>query len=209
VSTALADDTRYQTVYAERPTSAAAPTAGLHLTPELLARVEEAGATVARVELSIGVDTFRPVQVDHLDDHPMHSEPYRVSPATWEMVEGAERVIAIGTTVVRTLESVALTGQLSGRTDLFIRPPYPFRIVDALLTNFHLPRTTLLALIAAFVGPRWRDLYAEALREGYRFLSFGDAMFLARDAGFVARDAGFVARDAGFLARVATSEHAS
>jgi S-adenosylmethionine:tRNA ribosyltransferase-isomerase len=180
ISTPLADPARYQTVYADRAGSSAAPTAGLHLTPALLDAVRARGAQVEFVELVIGLDTFRPIQVDDLDDHPMHTERYRVPESTWAAAGEARRVVAVGTTVVRALESAAATGSLEGRTDLFLRRGSPFSVVDVLMTNFHLPRTTLLALIDAFVGPRWRDLYAEALAEGYRFLSFGDAMVLRR-----------------------------
>lgn len=180
ITAPLDEPDRYQTVYADRPSSVAAPTAGLHLTAEVLERCRGAGAAVHAVELSVGVGTFRPLETDRLDDHAMHSERYRVRAETWEACQGARRVVAVGTTVVRTLESVAVTGELEGRTDLFIRPPYPFQVVDALLTNFHLPRSTLLVMIEALIGPRWRDLYEAALAEGYRFLSFGDAMFLER-----------------------------
>jgi S-adenosylmethionine:tRNA ribosyltransferase-isomerase len=178
IHTALADADRYQTVFAEHPGSTAAPTAGLHLTPAVLDAAVAAGARVATVDLAIGLDTFRPIQTDEVEDHPMHAERYRVPGASWDAVQAAERVVAVGTTVVRTLESVAATGELEGRTDLFLRGNAQFAVVDALLTNFHLPRTTLLALIDAFIGPRWRELYAAALATGYRFLSFGDAMFL-------------------------------
>jgi S-adenosylmethionine:tRNA ribosyltransferase-isomerase len=176
----LDEPERYQTVYAARPGSAAAPTAGLHLTPEVLARIEAAGARIARVELVVGLDTFRPIAVDDVALHRMHTERYRVPPETWDACTEAERVIAIGTTAVRALESAAARGELDGRTDLFIRRPYDFQVVDVLLTNFHLPKSSLLVLVDAFTGPRWRDLYATALAEGYRFLSFGDAMLLAR-----------------------------
>ncbi|MEY2432812.1 MAG: S-adenosylmethionine:tRNA ribosyltransferase-isomerase [Acidimicrobiaceae bacterium] len=171
---------RYQTVYARRAVSAAAPTAGLHLTEEVLERCRTNGIGVATVELAIGLDTFRPVTSKRLEDHPMHSEAYEVPEETMAACATAERVVVVGTTVVRALESAVATGELSGRTALFIRPGFEFRAVDVLLTNFHLPRTTLLAMIEAFVGPRWRDLYDIALREGYRFLSFGDAMLLER-----------------------------
>ena len=185
---------RYQTVLAAaRPPgerSAAAPTAGLHLTPEVLEACRTAGAAVATVDLVIGLDTFRPLSAPTVEGHVMHSERYRVPAATWEACRSATRVVAVGTTVVRALESVAATGELEGRTDLFIRPGFRFRMVDALLTNFHLPRSSLLVLVEAFYGPAWRDRYAEALAAGYRFLSFGDAMFLERGAGHRERDCG-------------------
>lgn len=177
----LADPERYQTVYARRAASSAAPTAGLHLTDDVLDRCRERGIGVAAVELVVGLDTFRPVVADRAEDHVMHSEAYNVPSATWEAVASATgRVVAVGTTSVRALESAAATGALSGRTDLFIHGDYPFKVVDLLLTNFHMPRSSLLLLLDAFVGPRWRDLYALALAEGYRFLSFGDAMLVSR-----------------------------
>jgi S-adenosylmethionine:tRNA ribosyltransferase-isomerase len=175
----LADAERYQTVYADRPASAAAPTAGLHLTPDVLARCAAAGARIATVELVVGLDTFRPITTADVAQHQMHTERYRVPADTWAACAAAERVVAVGTTVVRALESVAAGRGLEGRTDLFIQRPYEFRVVDALLTNFHLPRSSLLVLVDAFVGPRWRELYAIARAEHYRFLSFGDAMFLS------------------------------
>jgi S-adenosylmethionine:tRNA ribosyltransferase-isomerase len=176
----LVDAERYQTVYARRPSSAAAPTAGLHLTDELLEACVAAGASVAAIELSVGLDTFRPITAASVETHPMHSEAYVVPLETWAACQAAQRVIAVGTTVVRALEATARSGVLAGRTDLFIRRGFDFQVVDVLLTNFHLPRTTLLAMIDAFIGPRWRDLYALALAEGYRFLSFGDCMLLER-----------------------------
>ncbi len=176
----LDEPTRYQTVYARRAASAAAPTAGLHFTPELLARIEAIGVEILRVELIVGRDTFTPVTVDDPTKHRMHSEWYSVPEAVLERCLAADRVLAIGTTSVRSLESAATTGRLEGRTDLFIRRGYDWKVVDRLLTNFHLPRTTLLMMIDAFVGPRWKDLYAEANRQEYRFLSFGDAMLLSR-----------------------------
>ena len=178
----IADPECYQTVFARRPGSVAAPTAGLHLTEALLERIRARGATVAALELAIGLDTFRPVTADRLDDHVMHRERYRVPAATAEAVATAQRVVAVGTTVVRALETWAATGEASGRSDLFIRRPFDWRAVDVLMTNFHLPRSTLLCLVDAFVGPRWRFLYKTALAEGYRFLSFGDAMLLSRRA---------------------------
>lgn len=180
ITAPLEDPERYQTVYAADATSVAAPTAGLHLTPVVLDRCREAGADIVTVELSVGVGTFRPIEVDDVDGHTMHSERYRVAPEVWQAVRDAERVVAVGTTVVRTLESVAATGALEGRTELYIRPGHRFGAVDALLTNFHMPRSTLLVMIEAFIGSRWRDLYALAVAERYRFLSFGDAMFLER-----------------------------
>jgi S-adenosylmethionine:tRNA ribosyltransferase-isomerase len=177
---ALADPERYQTVYANEPGSVAAPTAGLHLTNVVLDRCRQRGIGVARVELRVGVDTFRPITEARVEDHPMHAEIYAVPAETMDACTRATRVVAVGTTVVRALEATAATGERTGRTDLFIRPGFQFRAVDALLTNFHLPRTTLLALVGAFVGPRWRDLYDVALAEGYRFLSFGDAMLVQR-----------------------------
>ena len=170
----LADPARYQTVYAEHEGSAAAPTAGLHFTPELLARLD-----VERVTLHVGLDTFRPVGADDLEEHSMHSERYDVAPEAWERIRAADRVLAVGTTTVRVLESLARGAPLSGRTDLFVMPGFEFRRVDALLTNFHLPRSTLLALVMAFAGvEETRDLYRLAIAERYRFYSFGDAMLL-------------------------------
>ncbi|HEX2039193.1 MAG TPA: tRNA preQ1(34) S-adenosylmethionine ribosyltransferase-isomerase QueA [Acidimicrobiales bacterium] len=171
----LDDPERYQTVYATRPGSVAAPTAGLHLTEEVLARCR-----TATVELVVGLDTFRPITAERVEDHVMHSERYVVPEATMAACEAADRVVAVGTTTVRALEAAAASGELEGRTSLFIRDDYEFRVVDVLLTNFHLPRSSLLVLLDAFVGPRWRGLYDTALAEGYRFLSFGDAMLVAR-----------------------------
>jgi len=173
---------RYQTVYAREPGSAAAPTAGLHFTPELLAALDERGVGRATVELVVGLDTFRPIGTGDPLDHRMHTERYRVPAETMERCTAAERVVAVGTTSVRALESAATRGELEGRTDIFIHRGYDWQVVDVLMTNFHMPRTTLLMMIDAFVGPRWRSLYEEARREGYRFLSFGDAMLLDRHA---------------------------
>jgi S-adenosylmethionine:tRNA ribosyltransferase-isomerase len=170
----LADPERYQTVYAREEGSAAAPTAGLHFTRELLQRLD-----VERVTLHVGLDTFRPVSVDDLADHALHSERYEVRPDAWERIRRADRVLAVGTTTVRVLETVASNNLLQGRTRLFIRPGYEFRRVDALLTNFHLPRSTLLALVMAFAGvEETRELYRLAIEERYRFYSFGDAMLI-------------------------------
>ena len=178
----LGDTSRYQTVYARDAKSAAAPTAGLHFTPELLAAVRSMGVHIANVELVVGLDTFAPVTADDPRDHVIHTESYQVPPDTLAAVRSARRVVAVGTTATRALESVGATGKTSGRTDLFITPGFAFRYVDVMLTNFHMPRTTLLLMISAFVGDRWRRLYEHAVREHYRFLSFGDAMLLDRHA---------------------------
>jgi S-adenosylmethionine:tRNA ribosyltransferase-isomerase len=170
----LDDPGRYQTVYAQPAGSAAAPTAGLHFTPELVRRLDP-----ARVTLHVGLDTFRPVAADRLEEHELHGERYSVDGREWRRIEGAERVLAVGTTTVRVLETVARTGELTGRTSLFVLPGFEFRRVDALLTNFHLPRSTLLALVMAFAGvDETRELYAQAVAERYRFYSFGDAMLV-------------------------------
>jgi S-adenosylmethionine:tRNA ribosyltransferase-isomerase len=170
----LADAERYQTVYAEDTGSAAAPTAGLHFTPELLA-----GLDVERVTLHVGLDTFRPVTVEDLDEHPIHTERYEVREEAWERIRSAERVLAVGTTTVRVLESVAAGASLAERTDLLIQPGFEFQRTDALLTNFHLPGSTLLALVMAFAGiEETRRLYELAIEERYRFYSFGDAMLI-------------------------------
>jgi S-adenosylmethionine:tRNA ribosyltransferase-isomerase len=170
----LADPERYQTVFARESGSAAAPTAGLHFTSELFARLDPVSVT-----LHVGLDTFRPVTAERLEDHALHGERYEVGVREWARIAGAERVLAVGTTTVRVLETVARTGELSGRTSLFVTPGFGFRRVDALLTNFHLPRSTLLALVMAFVGvDETRELYRLAVAERYRFYSFGDAMLL-------------------------------
>ena len=177
----LAEPERYQTVYSAEPASAAAPTAGLHFTQQLLEAVAARGVEVAKVELVVGLDTFKPVVVDDTTHHVMHSERYRVDEAVLDQCRRARRVVAVGTTSVRALESAAL-GQLHGRTRLFITRPFDWKVVDVMMTNFHLPRTTLLMMIDAFVGNRWRRLYEVAMAEQYRFLSFGDAMLLDRRA---------------------------
>ncbi len=170
----LADAGRYQTVYAADPGSAAAPTAGLHFTPELLGRFD-----VERVTLHVGLDTFRPLAVSKVEQHELHGERYRVTEGSWRRIESAEHVLAVGTTTVRVLETIARDGDLDGRTSLFILPGFTFQRVDALLTNFHLPRSTLLALVMAFAGvDAVRDLYRIAVDERYRFYSFGDAMLI-------------------------------
>ncbi|MGH3037883.1 MAG: tRNA preQ1(34) S-adenosylmethionine ribosyltransferase-isomerase QueA [Gaiellaceae bacterium] len=170
----LADPERYQTVYAEEEGSAAAPTAGLHFTPDLLAQLD-----VERITLHVGLDTFRPVTAEDLGEHELHSERYRVEERAFERIRRAERVVAVGTTTVRVLESLARGAPLEGRTSLFVTPGFEFERVDALLTNFHLPRSTLLALVMAFAGVEvTRRLYRLAVEERYRFYSFGDAMLL-------------------------------
>lgn len=171
---------RYQTVYADQPASSAAPTAGLHFTSELLESLTARGIEVARVELVVGLDTFKPVTADDPRDHLIHSERFRVSPDVLAQCAAAKRVVAVGTTSVRALESAATLGVGGGRTRLFIHRPYDWKVVDVLMTNFHMPHTTLLMMIDAFIGARWRRLYEEALRENYRMLSFGDAMLLDR-----------------------------
>jgi S-adenosylmethionine:tRNA ribosyltransferase-isomerase len=170
----LEDPGRYQTVYAREAGSAAAPTAGLHFTQELLERLD-----VERVTLHVGLDTFRPVSVDDLAEHALHGERYDVSAEAWERISAAPRVLAVGTTTVRVLETLARGGPLTGRTDLFITPGFEFKRTDALLTNFHLPRSTLLALVMAFAGVKeTRRLYRTAVEERFRFYSFGDAMLV-------------------------------
>ena len=170
----LSDPGRYQTVYARESGSAAAPTAGLHFTTDLLARLD-----VERVTLHVGLDTFRPLAVDELEQHELHGERYRVTPQAWARIEAADRVLAVGTTTVRVLETIARDGVLEGRTHLYVLPGFAFHRVDALLTNFHLPRSTLLALVMAFAGvEQVRALYRLAIVERYRFYSFGDAMLI-------------------------------
>jgi S-adenosylmethionine:tRNA ribosyltransferase-isomerase len=170
----LADPSRYQTVFADEAGSAAAPTAGLHFTPEVLAQLD-----VERVTLHVGLDTFRPLTADTLEGHELHGERYSVRPEAWERIAAADRVLAVGTTTVRVLETVARDKELLGRTSLFVTPGFEFKRVDALLTNFHLPRSTLLALVMAFAGvEETRRLYELAIAERYRFYSFGDAMLI-------------------------------
>ena len=184
ITEALAEQERYQTVFSERPASAAAPTAGLHLTPEVLARCLERGISRADVELVVGLGTFRPIATDRIEDHEMHGETFRVSQETLDACARTKanggRVVAVGTTAVRALESAAAFGVNEGRTELFIHGDYDFLVVDQMMTNFHLPKSSLIVMIDAFVVPRWRYLYAYAVGDGYRFLSFGDAMLLTR-----------------------------
>ena len=180
------DVEKYQTVYAERPGAVAAPTAGLHFTPELFAELTRRGIEQQRVTLHVGIGTFRPITAERLDEHPMHSEWCSLSPPVAERLrmlkQAGKRIVAVGTTVARTLETAASGGEIrpfSGQTSLFIRPPYQFRACDALLTNFHLPRSTLLILVRTFGGDELiRRAYKEAIEEGYRFFSYGDAMLI-------------------------------
>ena len=177
-----ADADRYQTVYAEHPGAVAAPTAGLHFDRELLARLEQRGARIARVTLHVGAGTFQPVRTEQVEMHRMHSEAYDVPRETLDAIAG-RRVLAVGTTTLRALESAALTGRLRGETSLFVHPGFQFLLVDRLLTNFHLPRSSLLMLVAAFAGlENVRRAYAHAIRERYRFFSYGDAMLIERPA---------------------------
>ncbi|CAB4995543.1 unannotated protein [freshwater metagenome] len=180
ITTKLSQAGRYQTIYANRPASAAAPTAGLHFTEILLEALRNKGVKILTVDLTVGLDTFAPVTHSDPRDHPMHTESYRVGAEILEQCQLANRVIAVGTTATRALESAATTGVLNGRTNMFISQGYEFKIVDLLLTNFHMPRTTLLMLVDAFIGPRWKSLYEVAIQEKYRMLSFGDAMLLDR-----------------------------
>ena len=180
------DRQAYQTVYARQVGSVAAPTAGLHFSQALLDRLGQAGVRVCRLVLHVGLDTFRPIAVDTLAEHTMHSERGAVDAETVDAITAARRsggrIVAVGTTTVRVLETAAQSGELrpwSGSTDLFIRPPYQFRAVDRLMTNFHLPRTTLLVLVRTFGGDELvMRAYEEAIREGYRFYSYGDAMLI-------------------------------
>ena len=182
----LPDPERYQTVYARENGSAAAPTAGLHFTPELLSQLREQGIQTAYVTLHVGLGTFRPVAVESIQDHVMHSEQYDISAETAALVNETRRqggrVIAVGTTAVRTLETAGQSGQLqpcSGFTNIFIYPGYEYKIIDGLITNFHLPKSTLLMLVSALAGrERVLAAYKEAVEQRYRFFSFGDAMFI-------------------------------
>lgn len=177
------DRARYQTVYARNPGAIAAPTAGLHFTPELLDRVRSLGVATASLTLHVGTGTFKPVKAERIEDHRVDPERFEIPEATAQAVEETRRrggrVVAVGTTSCRTLESWARTGERSGWTDLFIHPPFEFRAVDALLTNFHVPGSSLLMLACAFSGrERILTAYEEAVREGYRFFSYGDATLL-------------------------------
>jgi S-adenosylmethionine:tRNA ribosyltransferase-isomerase len=170
---------RYQTVYARNEGSAAAPTAGFHFTERVLEEVEHTGANIARITLHVGVGTFTPVRTEKLEEHKMHAEHYSVPPEAAQTVHRARRVIAAGTTVARTLETWAASGEAEGESELFVYPGYRWRAVDTLLTNFHLPRSTLLAMVMSFGGEGLvREAYRTAVEERYRFYSFGDAMLL-------------------------------
>lgn len=177
----LDDEGRYQTVFADKVGSAAAPTAGLHFTTEVVDRLRRRDIAIARIDLHVSLDTFRPITADDIADHRMHSEWCSVPSETAAAVSRARKVVAVGTTVVRTLESFAAGDHIleagEKRTGLFLKPGDEFRIVDGLITNFHMPGSTLLVLLAAFMGDRWRYVYETALSRGYRFLSFGDAMY--------------------------------
>jgi S-adenosylmethionine:tRNA ribosyltransferase-isomerase len=171
---------RYQTVYARLPGAVAAPTAGLHFDEDILRKIRHHGATLASITLHVGAGTFQPVRAEDIEAHRMHRERYEVPAQTATAIRG-HRVLAVGTTTLRALESAALTGQASGETDLFIRPGFRFRVVDRLLTNFHLPRSSLLMLVAAFAGlENVRRAYAHAIAQRYRFFSYGDAMLIER-----------------------------
>lgn len=187
ITAPLSDPTDYQTVFAERIGSAAAPTAGLHFSQEVLAGLTARGIETATIDLQVGMDTFRPISEPTIGAHEMHSERFDIPGATVGAFESARsrggRIVAIGTTVVRALESAFDGSSLrAGRasTELFIRPGYRFGAVDAMVTNFHVPKSTLIVLVAAFIGERWREIYATALERGYRFLSFGDATYMER-----------------------------
>jgi S-adenosylmethionine:tRNA ribosyltransferase-isomerase len=187
----LEDRSRYQTVYAKTLGSVAAPTAGLHFTEELMDRLRAKGVELHFVTLHVGIGTFKPVQAETVEDHVMHKEVYEVTPEVAKAVNAAKRagrrIIAVGTTALRTLESAVCSGELAagqGDTDIFIYPGYKFQMIDALITNFHLPKSTLLMLVSTLLGTAFtRQVYAEAVSRRYRFFSFGDAMFITRGKG--------------------------
>lgn len=176
------DAERYQTVYAERPGAVAAPTAGLHFDQEILKEIQSKGTSIATVTLHVGAGTFQPVRTESVEDHRMHEERYSVPEETLKAITG-RRVLAVGTTTLRALETQALTGKRDGESALFIHPGFRFRVVDRLLTNFHLPKSSLLMLVAAFAGlENVRKAYAHAIEKQYRFFSYGDAMLIERAA---------------------------
>jgi len=189
ITQTLQDAERYQTVFSHDQRSAAAPTAGLHFTLELLDRVREMGVLILEVELVVGLDTFKPISDEDPLKHLIHSEAYSVSKDVLakciETKNNGGRVVAVGTTATRALESAATTGLLSGNTTLFITPGYQWKMVDVMITNFHMPKTTLLLMVESFVGKRWRILYQHAIDARYRMLSFGDAMLLQRQTDTV------------------------
>lgn len=180
ITESLTDPERYQTVYARHVGSAAAPTAGLHFTDRLLKELADAGIHTATVDLTVGLDTFAPINSTNPKEHKIHTESYSVPPDTLESCRQANRVVAVGTTTTRALESAASTGADHGRSNLFITPGYDWKLVDLMVTNFHMPKTSLLLMIDSFIGKRWRELYLQAIQHKYRFLSFGDAMLLNR-----------------------------
>jgi len=174
------DAERYQTVYAENPGAVAAPTAGLHFDDLILKRIAETGANICKLTLHVGAGTFQPVRTENIEEHRMHRERYEVPPETAAAIAG-RRVLAVGTTSLRALETAALSGAQSGETDLFIYPGFRFRVVERLLTNFHLPKSSLLMLVAAFAGlDNIKRAYAHAIKQRYRFFSYGDAMLIER-----------------------------
>ncbi len=177
ISAELSDPERYQTIFAREIGSAAAPTAGLHFTEDVIATLERRGVRTVALELRIGLDTFRPISTERIEDHQIHTEEFSIPDPTQKAIRACRgRVVAIGTTVVRALES----NPEQASTNLFITPGFEFRIVDMMVSNFHLPRTSLLVLLAAFMGPRWREAYEVAMKRNYRFASFGDAMLAER-----------------------------
>ncbi|MBD2357899.1 tRNA preQ1(34) S-adenosylmethionine ribosyltransferase-isomerase QueA [Tolypothrix sp. FACHB-123] len=190
ITASEADDEQYQTVYAKHPGAIAAPTAGLHFTPELLEKLRDRGINQAFITLHVGVGTFRPVEVEDVTSHQMHEEWIEVPASTVEQIRATKaaggRIIAVGTTAVRALEGAAQSGSLQpfcGKTDLFIYPGYKWRVVEGLITNFHLPRSSLLMLVSALIGrQRLLDIYQEAIASRYRFYSFGDAMLILPEA---------------------------
>jgi S-adenosylmethionine:tRNA ribosyltransferase-isomerase len=183
----LNDESRYQTVYAMHNGSVAAPTAGLHFTPQILAQLEAKGVKIAEVTLHVGSGTFKPVSCEKISEHKMHSEVFQINQETIDLIKQTKakggKIIAVGTTSLRTLETVALRGLYaqSGETDIFITPGFKFQLVDKLITNFHLPKSTLLMLVSAFSGKQLiENVYQHAIAQQYRFFSYGDAMLLTR-----------------------------
>jgi S-adenosylmethionine:tRNA ribosyltransferase-isomerase len=181
------DAQRYQTVFAKHPGAAAAPTAALHFDAPLLAALQDMGVESASVTLHVGAGTFSPVKTENIAEHRMHSEWYSIPPATLQAIADCQarggRVVAVGTTTVRTLESWARSGSVEGDTDIFITPGFAFKVVNVLITNFHLPKSTLLMLVAAFTGfERMQELYRHAIEQRYRFFSYGDSMLLQQTA---------------------------